>query len=82
VLAEHPDIADVGVTGVADDEWGERVVAFVVPRDAAAVPSLRDVRAFAGERLSAPKLPRQVVGVDKIPRSAGGKVLRRMLPAP
>jgi O-succinylbenzoic acid--CoA ligase len=82
VLAEHPGIADVGVAGIPDDEWGERVVAFVVARDAAAVPSLHEVRAFVAERLSAPKLPRQLVGVDEIPRSAGGKVLRRLLPAP
>jgi acyl-CoA synthetase (AMP-forming)/AMP-acid ligase II len=40
------------------------------------------VRAFVGEHLSAPKVPRQVVVVDEIPRSAGGKVLRRLLPAP
>jgi o-succinylbenzoate---CoA ligase len=82
VLAEHPDIADVGVAGVTDDEWGERVVAFVVARDATAVPSLHEVRSFVADHLSAPKLPRQVVGVDEIPRSAGGKVLRRLLPAP
>jgi O-succinylbenzoic acid--CoA ligase len=81
VLAQHPGIADVGVAGTPDDEWGERVVAFVVARDGTP-PSLGEVRAFAGERLAAPKLPRQVVAVDEIPRSAGGKVLRRLLPAP
>src|SRR5581483_9539787 len=82
VLAQHPAIADVGVAGVPDDEWGERVVAFVVTRDGDPTPSLGDVRAFASERLSAPKVPRQVVGVAEIPRSPGGKVLRRLLPAP
>ena len=82
VLAEHPTIADVGVAGAPDDEWGERVVAFVVARDPGAPPSLQEVRAFASERLSAPKVPRQVVTVAEIPRSPGGKVLRRLLPAP
>jgi O-succinylbenzoic acid--CoA ligase len=82
VLARHPGIADVGVAGAPDDEWGERVVAFVVARDGDTLPTLGEVRAFVGDHLSAPKVPRQVVVVDEIPRSAGGKVLRRLLPAP
>jgi O-succinylbenzoic acid--CoA ligase len=79
VLAGHPGVADVCVAGAADPEWGERVVAHVVPKDPAAPPALEDLRAFAGERLSAAKLPRQVVIADEIPRTAGGKPLRRLL---
>lgn len=79
VLAGHPGVADVCVAGAADPEWGERVVAHVVPRDPAAPPALEELRAFAGEQLSAAKLPRQVVIAARIPRTAGGKPLRRLL---
>ncbi len=79
VLAGHPGVADVCVAGAADAEWGERVVAHVVPRDPGQPPALEELRAFAGEQLSAAKLPRQVVIADGIPRTAGGKPLRRLL---
>jgi O-succinylbenzoic acid--CoA ligase len=79
VLAGFPGVLDVCVAGRPDPEWGERVVAHVVPADAANPPTLDAVRAFAAERLSAPKLPRQVVIVDAVPRSPSGKVLRRLL---
>ncbi len=58
VLLHHPDVADVCVVGVPDDEWGERVVAFVVARAGAPAPSVDELRAFGREHLSGPKLPR------------------------
>ncbi|HWS47672.1 MAG TPA: fatty acid--CoA ligase family protein [Acidimicrobiia bacterium] len=79
VLAHHRAVDDVCVAGVPDDEWGERVVAFVVPRPGMPEPSLADLRAFARDRLSAPKLPREVRIVAAIPRTPGGKPLRRQL---
>jgi O-succinylbenzoic acid--CoA ligase len=79
VLATHPDVGDVCVIGVADDEWGERVVAFVVVAPGSQAPSLEALRAFASEELAAPKLPRELRVVDAIPRTAGGKALRRLL---
>jgi O-succinylbenzoic acid--CoA ligase len=77
VLAEHPDVADVCVVGIPDPEWGERVVAFVVPGSRA--PTLEDLRQFARTLLATPKLPREVRIVDAIPRSQSGKPLRREL---
>jgi O-succinylbenzoic acid--CoA ligase len=77
VLITHPDVVDVCVIGVPDDEWGERVVAVVVSDGPG--PGLEDLRAFARERLDAPKLPREVRVVAEIPRSASGKPLRRVL---
>jgi O-succinylbenzoic acid--CoA ligase len=80
VLLRHPSVADVCVTGRTDDEWGERVVAFVVPRDRTDPPSLDELRAFARDHLSAAQLPREVRSVDEIPRTPGGKARRDLLP--
>ena len=80
VLAGHPSVADVCVAGRPDPEWGERVVAFVVPAVPAEPPALADLRAHARDHLPPAKLPREVVVVETIPRTAGGKVLRRLLP--
>ena len=79
VLSHYPAIADVCIVGAADEEWGERVVAYVVPADPARPPSLDELREFGREQLSAAKLPRELRVVDEIPHSAGGKPLRRLL---
>ena len=79
VLAHHPDVDDVCVVGVPDDEWGELVVAVVVARTDARAPSVDELRAFAREHLSGPKLPRAARAVATIPRTASGKPLRRLL---
>jgi acyl-CoA synthetase (AMP-forming)/AMP-acid ligase II len=82
VLAGHPAVADVCVAGRPDPDWGQRVVAFVVPAEPGAPPALDDLRAFAREELAAPKLPREIVILPAIPRTPGGKPLRRLLPGP
>ena len=79
VLARHPDVHDVSVVGVPDDEWGELVVAFVVPRPERTAPTVTELRDFAREHLSGPKLPRAAHTVDEIPRTNSGKPLRRLL---
>jgi O-succinylbenzoic acid--CoA ligase len=79
VLLEHPAVVDVCVTGADDPEWGERVVAYVVPIDARTPPSLESLRAFGRHRLVAAELPREVRLVAAIPRTTGGKPRRAEL---
>jgi acyl-CoA synthetase (AMP-forming)/AMP-acid ligase II len=81
VLAAHPAVAAVAVAGLPDPRWGQRVAAFVVPRDPAAPPTLAELRALALERLAAAKAPRELVLVPALPRGPSGKLLRRLLPA-
>ncbi len=79
VLATHPAVVDVAVGGRPDPEWGERVVAYVVPADPSAPPNVDELRVFARDRLSPAKLPREVVMIEAVPRNEGGKPLRRLL---
>jgi O-succinylbenzoic acid--CoA ligase len=72
VLAGHPDVVEVAVTGVPDPEWGERVVAVVVAR-AGHQPSLADLREFCTSRLPPAAAPRALVFVDELPRLVSGK---------
>jgi O-succinylbenzoic acid--CoA ligase len=82
VLADHPAVAEVAVAGRPDPDWGQRVVAFVVPADPGEPPTLAGLRAFALERLAAAKAPRELVLVPGLPRGPSGKLRRRLLPRP
>ena len=71
-LAAHPDVVEAAVYGVADDAWGERVVAAVVSRSGALdAPALR---AWCAPRLAGFKGPREIVLLERLPRTASGKV--------
>jgi O-succinylbenzoic acid--CoA ligase len=76
-LAGHADVAAVMVSASPDREWGQRVVARVVPRRRSAPPTLEALRAYAGESIARHKLPREVIIVDHLDRTALGKVRRR-----
>jgi len=80
VLLAHPAVADAGVAGVADAEWGHVVCAWIVPRPGVA-PSLEEVRRACAGRLARHKLPRRLVLVDALPRTTSGKLQRRALVA-
>lgn len=78
VLSRHPLVAECAVAGVDDNEWGQRVVAWIVTKDKVA-PALEDLRDFVAESLPRFCAPRQLVVVDSLPRTSLGKVLRRAL---
>lgn len=78
VLIEHPSIEEAVVIGVPDDYRGETVKAFVVPRDGARIDE-EELRAFARTRLAPYKVFRILEVRPSMPKTAVGKVLRRLL---
>jgi len=80
VLEAHPELAEVAVVGIEDPEWGERVRAFVVHRPGATVDEA-GLKLWCRERLAGPKVPRDYVFLDGLPRNPTGKVLKRELRA-
>jgi len=78
VLFEHPDVAEAVAIGVPDEYRGETVKAFVVKRSGATTTE-EEIMAFCKERLAAYKAPKAVEFRDDLPKSAVGKLLRRVL---
>ncbi|HEX2051097.1 MAG TPA: AMP-binding protein [Actinomycetota bacterium] len=73
LLEEHPGVRAAAVVGRPDPEWGQRVVAVVVP-SGARPPSLDDLRTFVRIRAARHEAPRELVVVDELPLLPSGKV--------
>jgi long-chain acyl-CoA synthetase len=83
-IHEHPDVADVAVFGIPDDDMGEQIKAVVQPMPGvAADDALREsVMAHVRERLGKYKWPRSIDFMDELPREPTGKLLKRTLRDP
>jgi long-chain acyl-CoA synthetase len=78
VLYLHPGVKECAVVGLPDAVKGETVAAFIVQREGAAV-NVAEVEAFCRARMAAYKVPRRIELVDAVPKSATGKILKRVL---
>ena len=79
-LMRHPAVAACAVIGCPDTEWGEQVVAVIIPQHGARVDEAA-ICAFCREQLAAYKAPRRVILVDDFPRNALGKIQKAKLRA-
>jgi fatty-acyl-CoA synthase len=75
---EHPEVSECGVIGRADARWDEVPVAYVIRRAGCSVAA-EDLKAHVLTQLARFKVPRDVVFVDDLPRTALGKVQHFML---
>ncbi len=78
VLQAHPSVAEAGVCGQPDPQWGQVPVAFVHLREGHTA-NIEELLAFVAQRLARYKLPKHLILTGPLPRNASGKLLRRML---
>jgi fatty-acyl-CoA synthase len=76
LLARHERVEEAAVVGVDDEDWGQRLEAFVVPRGKL---SEKEVLSYVKENLARYKVPRRVELIDELPRNQTGKILKREL---
>jgi fatty-acyl-CoA synthase len=78
LLADHEGIEEAAVIGVSDQEFGQRLKAFVVLHEGVSLTE-EEIQAYVKHNLARYKVPREVSFVDELPRNATGKVLKTKL---
>jgi fatty-acyl-CoA synthase len=80
VLGAHPDVVEAAVVGVPDEQFGQRLMGYVVLRPGAG-PDTQHLRTHVRDQLANYKVPRDIVVLDELPRNASGKVVKKQLPS-
>jgi long-chain acyl-CoA synthetase len=80
VLLEHPAVADAGVVGIPDEQWGEGVVAAVVLKPGCTA-SVVDLQSWVKDHLRSSRVPQRIEFRDELPYNETGKLLRRQVRA-
>jgi fatty-acyl-CoA synthase len=78
LLHQHPAVLEAAAVGVEDEQFGQRLIVFLVLRSGAEL-SEDDVKEYVRENLARYKVPRTVSFLDELPRNPTGKVLKREL---
>ncbi len=76
LLSQHPEVREVALSAVPDEQWGDKLVAVVVPFDPAAHVDLVELREIVKAQLAAFAAPKAVVTVESLPRTSIGKLRR------
>ena len=74
----RPEVEECAIIGLPDQEWGERVTAFIVARQGVNIDP-QALKAFLKSRISAFKVPKEFRVVNELPKSPAGKILKRQL---
>ncbi|HXD55280.1 MAG TPA: acyl-CoA synthetase [Solirubrobacteraceae bacterium] len=78
LLSDHESVEEAAVIGVPDEEFGQRLKAFVVPREGSELDE-DELKEYVKDNLARFKVPREIVFMRELPRNATGKILKREL---
>ncbi len=78
-ISGHPAVAEVAVTGEPDEEWGQRVVAWIVPADTSNPPTVASIRSMVADSLPMYMAPKEIHLVENLPITSSGKIRRHEL---
>ncbi|KAF8413157.1 hypothetical protein HHK36_001132 [Tetracentron sinense] len=78
VLLSHPDVAQAVAFGVPDDKYGEEINCAIIPREGSNIDEA-EVQRFCKQNLAAFKVPKKVFITDSVPKTATGKIQRRIV---